>query len=185
MDFIFSNKTRTKILGGMIKEWLGVQSKILDVGTGNGDIASFFQSEGHLITPMDIVNKSKHQNIKPIVYDGKHFPFPNNSFDTVLLLTVLHHTPNPDLIINEARRVAKRIIIMEDIYDNFFEKFISKFGCSLVNFEFGGHPHSNRTDKEWKRVFEKLKLKTLAAKYSRQFFSFLYFHHAVYCLERA
>jgi ubiquinone/menaquinone biosynthesis C-methylase UbiE len=36
---------------------------------------------------------------KPVLYDGKKMPFKDNVFDAALLITVLHHTPDPESIV--------------------------------------------------------------------------------------
>jgi len=38
-----------------------------------------------------------------------------------LLPTILHHTPEPDDIIKESARIAKRLIIIEDVYEGRFD----------------------------------------------------------------
>ena len=55
---------------------------------------------------------------KPVViYDGERLPFPDNSFDCVLLLFVLHHCLNQAQVAREAARVcAGRVIVLEDTY---------------------------------------------------------------------
>jgi len=78
-----------------------------------------------------------------------------------LLLTVLHHTPNPKEILKEASRVSKRVIIIEDIYSNLVQKYLTFFTDSLVNFEFRGHPHSNKSVSEWNKLFNELNLKII------------------------
>ena len=95
------------------------------------------------------------------MYDGELMPFSNNDFNTALLLTVLHHTPDPDAILREAARIAKRIVIIEDVYDNRFMEWVTKCFDSLMNLEFFGHPHSNRSDAEWLETFERLDLRAV------------------------
>ncbi len=41
-------------------------------------------------------------------YDGKRLPFENETFDTVLSVEVLEHTPEPQLLVSEMARVLKR-----------------------------------------------------------------------------
>lgn len=55
------------------------------------------------------------------------------------------------------------------------------FFDSLLNLEFVGHPHSNKSDKQWKKTFENLDLKLVDIKYN---YSFLVFKHATYYLEK-
>lgn len=154
--------------------------KILDVGCGVGYISEILINKNYNIVPLDVTNKSFSPSIKPVLYDGTTFPFADNSCDTVLLITVLHHTPSPETIVTEAARVAKHIIIIEDIYTNPIEKYITYFFDSLFNLEFKGHPHTNKTDAEWKKLFSDLGLTLTQTQYKR---SYGVFNHALYYLS--
>jgi ubiquinone/menaquinone biosynthesis C-methylase UbiE len=152
-----------------IKEYLCKGDKILDIGSGTCNICQILKNNSYDCTPVDIENKSILSNIAPIIYDGKKLPFKDRSYDVALLLTVLHHTPNPETILKEAKRVAKRIIIIEDVYLNIFHKYLTFFIDSLLNFEFSKHPHSNKKDAEWKNPFNKLGLSLIDVKKNRCF----------------
>jgi len=134
------------------------------------------------IRPLDIADKSLFEKIKVEVYDGETFPFEDKQFDVCQLITMLHHTTNADDLIREAKRVSNRIIIMEDIYESSFQKYITWFTDSLVNWEFYGHPHTNRTDTEWKEVFEANGLTLESAEYYRFLF---FFKQVTYILTHA
>src|SRR5712692_5772874 len=43
-----------------------------------------------------------------VYYDGKRIPFDEESFDTVLSIQVLEHTPTPQELLNEMSRVLRR-----------------------------------------------------------------------------
>ncbi|MFH1971104.1 MAG: methyltransferase domain-containing protein [Patescibacteria group bacterium] len=118
--------------------------------------------------------------MKTIIYNKKKIPYKDNSFDVALILTVLHHTPDPIKIIKEAKRVAKRIIIVEDVYENNFQKLLTFVVDSIINFEFFKHPHSNKSDNEWIQLFKNMGLKLLHKKKKRFDSIFL---HSVYYLE--
>lgn len=143
-----------------ISPYLQTGDRIVDIGSGNCFLAERLISLGYSVTSVDIKNKSKVKNIIPIIYDGKNLPLGDDSFDVALLITVLHHVKEPVQVLEEAKRVAKRIIIMEDLYRNSFQKYITFIMDSVINLEFYGHPHSNKTDKEWLNTFEKLNLNT-------------------------
>jgi 2-polyprenyl-3-methyl-5-hydroxy-6-metoxy-1,4-benzoquinol methylase len=177
----FINDLRAKKY--MIKRILpliNISDRILDIGAGPCNICKILKEQGYNITPLDIQNVSFVDNIKPILYNGIKIPFDKQTFDVALLLTVLHHTKHPDKIIKEAKRVSKRIIIIEDIYNNVLNKYLTFFFDSLTNFEFKGHPHTNRNDEQWKDTFKKLGLKLIDFKYSHYF---PVFKHGTYILE--
>jgi ubiquinone/menaquinone biosynthesis C-methylase UbiE len=137
--------------------------KILDIGSGSCEVAKSLRDAGYDVTPLDIVNKSFYPDFFPTLYDGKHLPFADNSFDIVLLITVLHHTKQPVEILREAARVAPRIIVMEDLYRGMFQKYMTFAMDSVTNREFFGHPHTNMTREQWEKVFQNLNLKIIDA----------------------
>ncbi len=141
-----------------IENYLEPQDKIIDIGSGPGSVTKVLREKGHNVTPIDVEDLSFSPDLAPNIFDGKEIPFENNSFDVALLLTVLHHTKNPPNLISEAKRVAKKVIIIEDVYDNVFQKYLTLFTDSIVNLEFIHHPHNNKTDVEWRDLFAKMSL---------------------------
>ncbi len=158
-------KYRSQKYYELIGEFLKKNERVLDIGAGSCTNTEFLKKRGMKMTPLDVRNISVIRHIKPVLYDGKTIPFKKNSFDVALILSVLHHTPDPEKIIREAKRVAKRLIIMEDIYYGWVDKLVTHILDSLSNLEFFGHPHSNRTDEQWQKLFRKLKLKIKKIKY--------------------
>jgi ubiquinone/menaquinone biosynthesis C-methylase UbiE len=164
-----------------ISEYLSLKDKILDIGTGPGSVCLLMQREGYNLTPVDVIDQTLSSEVEPNIYSGKKLPYKNSSFDTALILTVLHHTTNPREVLLEAKRVSKKIIIIEDIYSNPIQKYLTFFVDSIVNLEFVSHPHSNKSDSEWKRAFVGLGLQLRDAKYDR---FLLFFKQATYFLEK-
>lgn len=164
-----------------IESFLKRDSLILDIGSGTCNVCEVLQSKGFRVVPLDVQNLSFVDNIRPIIYDGNKMPFKDNEFDVSLISCVLHHTSKPDDILREAKRVSNSIIIIEDIHSNLLHKYVNCFFDSLLNLEFIGHPHSNRSDKEWRRAFQNFGLKVIDARYGR---SFIVFKHAVYYLKK-
>jgi len=147
-----------------ISPYINTHDKILDIGCGLSHITKTLQDKGFYITPLDIVNHSLFDDVKPIVYDGNRMPFSAHTFDVSLLLTVLHHTPDPCAILKEAKRVSKKIIVMEDTFSGNFQKHATYFMDSALNLEFSNHPHTNKTNLQWQAAFKKLGLKLLDVK---------------------
>ena len=169
-NFIRDHKigiARDYSLINLIKPYLKKNQQILDIGAGLCRITQMLQKKGYMVTPIDIQDLSIIDDIKPIIYDGEKLPFKNNSCDVALLLTVLHHTPNPEAILREAKRVSRNIVIIEDIYENTAHKYLTYFMDSIMNLEFFGHPHSNKDDKGWKELFNKLNLKLKSKNYRK------------------
>jgi 2-polyprenyl-3-methyl-5-hydroxy-6-metoxy-1,4-benzoquinol methylase len=161
---------------------LGSADRVLDVGAGNCILCQELCRRGYDVVPVDLENLSFVGEVVPVVYDGKTLPFSEDSFDVALLITVLHHTPDPDAVLAEVSRVAKRIIVIEEIYEHLLEKYFTYAIDSLFNLQFFSHPHSNRTDAEWRDAFQCLNLDVSSAVYSR---SLGYLRRVTYILARA
>lgn len=85
---------------------------ILDVGSGTGDFGAVLRKELPIqVTEVDICDFSMH-GFAPTLYDGNNLPFEKGTFDTVSLLGVLHYSPKPEIMLDEARRVAKSQILL-------------------------------------------------------------------------
>ncbi len=156
---------------------------VLDIGSGEGLLADALLRRKFDVTMVDVVDKAMLPNVAPVIYDGMTLPWPDNAFDVALLITVLHHIPQPEQTLREARRVAKRVIVMEDVFRSIPEKYFALLADSWVNWEWIGHPHSNRSDEEWRATFAELGLRVVA--YDEQIHWLLpwRFRHGTYVLE--
>jgi len=163
-----------------ITPWLNPADNIIDIGCGNGVLCNELSSLGYKITPLDVMNSSFIDSVTPVIYDGIRTPFEDNTFSAGLLITVLHHTKSPEQLLTEALRIAGRLIIIEEIYSNHFEKWFTYIIDSIFNLEFFGHPHSNLTDSLWKEMFERHRLRLVDASYSK---SLLFLKRVTYILE--
>jgi len=135
-------------------------SSILDLGCGSGIIGKefekFFQAK---LTGIDIKNQIV-EKISFQIYDGKNIPFPENSFDVVLINYVLHHAGDPVALLKEAKRVAKdKIVIFEDLSEGFLSELICRFhGVSFDKIFKNPAETSFKSRKEWEEIFKELGL---------------------------
>lgn len=154
---------------------------ILDLGSGNGLASYLLKEAGFNITPVDIHAGHYHESVHPIVYDGKKLPFTDNHFNTAIILTVLHHVKNPEILIQETSRVCDRIIIMEDIYENKIQQYLTYLADAVINLFYSPCPHTNKNDKQWKQTFEVMGFELISVKYRNIFFIF---KQAVYEIQK-
>lgn len=140
----------------LLAPMLNQSESIVDIGCGNGGLSKLLLNQGYKVQGADIIDNSYYDDVQPIIFNGKQLPVENRSFDTALIITVLHHTTYQKELLLEAQRVAKRVIVMEDVYSHEWGKRITHFTDSLVNLEFKGHPHTNRTRKGWMEFFKEL-----------------------------
>ena len=163
-----------------IEPYLKKDYSILDFGSGSCNILEILRRKNYNVIGIDINNLSLVPDISPVIYCGSKLPFKENQFDLVLIISILHHIPNPDQVLQGLKNVSKKILIVEDIYLNEFHKYLSFFTDSILNQKFVNHPHSNKTDKEWKRLFIKLNLELEKSSY-KWWYSM---RHAYYYLKK-
>lgn len=173
-------RARAEIIFYSLKEFLKNEETILDIGCGSCNIIEVLNENNLNVVALDIKNLSIINGIKPIIYNGKRMPFVDNTFDCSMILTVLHHTNQQKELLDEAMRVTKKkIIVLEDVYTNKIEKYITQFVDIIINLELR-HPRSNRTDSEWRGFFNSLGLKIVNVRFPKRY---LVFKPVLYELE--
>lgn len=107
--------------------------KVLKLGNGIGYLTEAL-SQNLDITVVDVALSEGVINKEQVVlYDGLHLPFEDNSFDCTVCVFVLHHTPDPLVVLREMKRVSKRLVIVEETYDSLFSKLDLVYRDIYVN----------------------------------------------------
>jgi SAM-dependent methyltransferase len=105
---------RVDVLAQTLGELVASGSSILDVGTGDGQIARAIADvqDGTTVEGIDMLRPVTH--ILVTLFDGSTIPFADKSVDVVSFVDVLHHTLDPSVLIREAARVARRAVLLKD-----------------------------------------------------------------------
>ncbi|MDP3941683.1 MAG: class I SAM-dependent methyltransferase [bacterium] len=164
-----------------ICSFVGSDEKVLDLGAGTCLFTKLLKERGYRVTPVDIQNRSYYKHISSLVYDGEHLPFKSGKFDTCLLIAVLHHTPDPEVVLKEAMRVSNRLVILEETTTNIFQRYYTYIVDSFFNKDLAA-PHTNKTDEEWRKLFKRLGLKLVKTTSKN---NWLFIHNPMYFLERS
>jgi len=106
---------RVSVLGEALGALVEPGSDILDVGTGDGQIARLIaaQAPDTSVRGIDIMARPT-SHIPVDIFDGDIIPHPDKSFDVVSFVDVLHHTDDPRILLKEAARVARKAVILKD-----------------------------------------------------------------------
>jgi len=109
--------------------------KALDLGCGTVEFYEFFsKSLGATYTGTDLspdmlaVGQKKYPKAKLVEGDAEHLPFKDASFDFVMTRGLIHHLPNPEKGIAEARRVLKSggYFLVSEPHSNIFLYYARK-----------------------------------------------------------
>ena len=136
-------------------------STVLDVGCGDGKVGELIMLEkGSWVRLIDVEDYNKTL-LQLQLHTGTINPYPDNSFDHVLLLTVLHHSDDPITMMREALRVAdKHVIVIESVYFNELHrnanKLIDWFCNRVLNNPEVNVPFNFLTPTAWVGLFDKI-----------------------------
>lgn len=157
---------RVRVLAQEIGTMLPPRSYMLDVGTGDGQIAKLIAEQQDEIRVQGIdIKKRAVNHIPTILFDGIKIPMDDKSVDVVTFVDVLHHTHDPEILIREASRAARKMVIIKDhLSENAFDH------CTLRLMDWVGNaphgvllPYNYAPRKDWDLWFANARL-------SNQFF---------------
>lgn len=97
-----SESRLARCLRGNLQQLKG--KKVLEAGSGAGRFTELLLKYGAIVHSFDYSNaveanarnNGDHKNLVLVQADIRHIPFPNSSYDYVICLGVLQHTPNPE-----------------------------------------------------------------------------------------
>jgi len=165
-DRVISNR-RTRVLADHLASLIPAGSHVLDVGCGDGGIDCLIKKRRP-----DVAIEGIDPLLRPIVlipvrpFDGENIPFPDRSFDVVMFVDVLHHTSDPRVLLREAVRVGKTVLIK----DHFCEGFLAGETLRLMDWVGNARhgvalPYNYWSKAAWTTAFEHLGLHTREIKF--------------------
>jgi SAM-dependent methyltransferase len=153
---------RVRVLAHHLAAQLPSGAAVLDVGCGDGRIDAVILAQRPDLTfeGVDVLVRPK-THVPVTSFDGARLPFPDASFDIVQFVDVLHHTDDPMVLLCEARRVARRGIVLKDHgRDGFLAGPTLRFMDWVGNAHHGVRlPYNYWPVARWREAFGELGLK--------------------------
>ncbi len=129
-------------------------SRIIDIGAGKGllalEMATRFEAR---VTMVDVAQYNQ-SGLPLTVCDSRALAFADDSFDFAVLSFVLHHTPKPERILQEALRVAPQVIVVENDVRGRWREWLTRAIDSWPALRYGTPPcYVAYPRDQWLQVF--------------------------------
>ena len=157
----YVHKRRILVLSDWCSKLIPFNSKVLDVGCGDGRLARLIADKRPDISIRGIdVRQRIDAAILVETFDGESIPYDEGSFDVVMFVDVLHHAGQPMTLLREGARVARQAILVKD---HLAEGMLAYSTLRLMdwvgNARYGvALPYNYWTLAKWLRAFDKLGL---------------------------
>jgi SAM-dependent methyltransferase len=158
----YVHRRRTRVLTDQLEPLLPAHGRVLDVGCGDGLISHLIQQRRPdlVVEGIDVMARAG-AHIPVRQFDGSAIPYADKSVDAVMFVDVLHHSVDPTVLLAEAARVSRGLVIIKDHTLNGLLA-----GPTLRFMDWVGNAHHgvvlpyNYWPKErWARAFEALDLR--------------------------
>ena len=135
----------------------------LDIGCGSGVISRMIMARNKNVKMSGVDVLARPDTPIPVTeYDGRRLPFGDQSFDFCMLVDVLHHTEDLQVVMCEAIRVARQFVLIKDHYcqgaiDRLTLRFMDWIGnryCSVAL------PYNYLSSERWALLFQSCHLST-------------------------
>jgi SAM-dependent methyltransferase len=152
---------RVRVLRDRMAEIAPPDSTLLDVGCGDGKLTYELSVCRPDLRCQGIDVLVREETRVPVTeFDGRHIPHPDDSFDIVMLIDVVHHAEDPRLLLRESARVARRCLLIKD---HRLEPILAaptlRFMDRVSNARYGvSLPHNYWSEQQWRSEWAEAKL---------------------------
>lgn len=172
----YVHSRRVRVLRDSLSRLIPSNSTVLDVGCGDGLIARLImdQRPDVQLSGIDVLVRDETR-VSVSYFNGREIPFPDKSFDGVMFVDVLHHTDDPTVLLREAKRVARKFILIKD-----HRRDGPLAGATLRLMDWVGNahhgvalPYNYWPHERWKQGFSELNLKVNEWKQDLRLYPFI------------
>lgn len=165
IDFVhahFVNDRRISALARQLAELIPPNASVLDVGCGPGTLTARVGALRGDCAFRGIDVMARPDSVIPVeLFDGTHIPLGDASVDAVMFVDVLHHTDDPNVLLKEARRVARQCVIIKDHRRN---GLLAGPTLRVMDWVGNAHhgvrlPYNYLSEREWRDAFSKAGLR--------------------------
>ena len=161
----YVHRRRSRVLIGLLAPMIPPHARVLDVGCGDGLVSRLLVEARPDLRIQGIDNQVRKLPFIPVLqFDGYVLPFPESSFDVVMMVDVLHHTTNQFTLLHEGKRVTKKAIVLKDhlchsCFSNVILRFMDRVGNRRHDVPL---PHVYWPASKWFDTFARLELRITA-----------------------
>jgi SAM-dependent methyltransferase len=157
----YVHNRRVQVLSDHFAEFIPQNSQVLDVGCGDGLVAHLIMQKRPDVRLQGVDILVREKVYIPVKgFDGRQLPYSDASFDVVMFIDVLHHTVDPMILLREAVRVSRKLLLIKDhTRDGFLAGPTLRLMDWVGNARHGvALPHNYWPQERWCEVFDRLDL---------------------------
>lgn len=151
--------TRLRNLVAALGPLLQEGATLLDVGCGDGRLASMLREKRQLRTVEGVDVLVRSEVAIPVrAFDGRHLPWNDGAWDYVMAVDVFHHAEDPRAILGDMLRVARQGVLIKDhLSENWGDDWILRKMDAVGNDRHGvAVPGNYLSMKEWSCLFDEV-----------------------------
>jgi SAM-dependent methyltransferase len=153
----YVHRRRVRVLSDVLVDLVPRDARVVDVGAGDGLLARTIADRRPDLDVSGVDVLVRPETAIPVQsFDGQRLPLADKSVDAVLFVDVLHHTIDPLVLLREAKRVSRQVVLIKDhLADGWLARPTLRFMDHVGNARHGvALPHTYLRREEWQRAFD-------------------------------